>query len=215
MTKSFDNLSGLFLWNEKLSFFVGLTQVVSSSRLISVISERLFNQIKVCYNYTMVMPKKTELNEENVALLKDEFVITDPQTGQKVPLKLALGRKQIKIENSLLYSILLFGTLSDEQLNEYVKFNSGKMSQNDKIAHHLYNEASKKDKDAINALIELNVAIAKRDKTTIINFGGEATQVQDRSDSILDRLENELAEITEAETVPHALPDAAGDNPTS
>lgn len=158
----------------------------------------------------MVQPKKHDLDNTNLELLKDEFIITDPQTGERVPLKLALGRKQIKIENSLLYSILLFGTLSDDQLNEFVKLNTGKMSQNDKIAHYLYNQASQRDKDAISALIELNVAIAKRDKTTIINFGGEATATESRADSILDRLENELAEITEAETVnkPSALPDS-------
>lgn len=147
------------------------------------------------------MPKKHNLEDSNLELLKDEFVITDPQTGERVPLKLALGRKQIKIENSLLYSILLFGTLSDDQLNEFVKLNTGKMSQNDKIAHYLYQQASQRDKDAISALIELNVAIAKRDKTTIINFGGENASTESRADSILDRLENELAEITEAETV--------------
>ena len=147
------------------------------------------------------MPKKYDLENSDLELLKDEFVITDPQTGERVPLKLALGRKQIKVENSLLYSITLFGTLSDDQLNEFVRLNTGKMSQNDKIAHYLYNQASKFDKDAISALIELNVAIAKRDKTTIINFGGDASVVQDRADSILDRLENELASITEGETV--------------
>lgn len=149
----------------------------------------------------MVMPKKHDLDNSDLELLKDEFVITDPQTGERVPLKLALGRKQIKVENSLLYSIMLFGTLSDDQLNEFVKLNAGKMTQNDKISHYLYNQASKHDKDAISALIELNVAIAKRDKTTIINFAGDSTIVQDRADSILDRLENELAEITEGETV--------------
>lgn len=148
----------------------------------------------------MVAPKKYDL-ENNIELLKDEFIITDPATGEKVPLKLALGRKQIKVENSLLYSILLFGTLTDDQLNEFVKINSGKMSQNDKISHYLYSQASNRDKDAINALIELNVAIAKRDKTTIINFAGDSTMAQDRADSILDRLENELAEITEGETI--------------
>lgn len=148
----------------------------------------------------MVAPKKYDL-ENNIELLKDEFIITDPATGEKVPLKLALGRKQIKVENSLLYSILLFGTLTDDQLNEFVKINSGKMSQNDKISHYLYSQASNRDKDAINALIELNVAIAKRDKTTIINFAGDSTMAQDRADSILDRLENELSEITEGETI--------------
>lgn len=149
----------------------------------------------------MAQIKKHDLENANLELMKDEFIITDPQTGERVPLKLALGRKQIKIENSLLYSILLFGTLSDDQLNEFVKLNTGKMSQNDKIAHYLYQQASQRDKDAISALIELNVAIAKRDKTTIINFGGEAATTESRADSILDRLENELAEITEAETV--------------
>lgn len=148
----------------------------------------------------MAQPKKYDL-ENNLELLKDEFVITDPQTGERIPLKLALGRKQIKVENSLLYSIMLFGTLSDDQLNEFVRLNAGKMSQNDKISHYLYQQASVRDKDAINALIELNVAIAKRDKTTIINFAGDSTIVQDRADSILDRLENELAEITEGETI--------------
>ena len=148
----------------------------------------------------MAQPKKYDL-ENNLELLKDEFVITDPQTGERIPLKLALGRKQIKVENSLLYSIMLFGTLSDDQLNEFVRLNGKKMSQNDKISHYLYQQASQRDKDAINALIELNVAIAKRDKTTIINFAGDSTIVQDRADSILDRLENELAEITEGETV--------------
>ena len=148
----------------------------------------------------MAAPKKYDLEHSNLELLKDEFIITDPQTGERVPLKLALGRKQIKVENSLLYSILLFGTLTDDQLNEFVKLNAGKMSQNDKISHYLYSQASVRDKDAISALIELNVAIAKRDKTTIINFAGDQTIVQDRADSILDKLENELAEITEAET---------------
>lgn len=148
----------------------------------------------------MVAPKKHDLENSNLELLKDEFIITDPSTGEKVPLKLALGRKQIKVENSLLYSIMLFGTLTDDQLNEFVKINAGKMSQNDKISHYLYSQASNRDKDAINALIELNVAIAKRDKTTIINFAGDQTIVQDRADSILDRLESELADITEAET---------------
>ena len=148
----------------------------------------------------MAMPKKHDLTNSDLDLIKDEFVITDPATGEKVPLKLALGRKQIKVENSLLYSIMLFGTLTDDQLNEFVKVNAGKMSQNDKISHYLYQQASQRDKDTISALIELNVAIAKRDKTTIINFAGDQTIVQDRADSILDRLENELAEITEAET---------------
>lgn len=162
------------------------------------------------------MPKKYVLSDDNVSLLKDEFVITDPQTGEQVPLKLALGRKQIKIENSLLYSIMLFGTLSDDQINEFVKINGTKMSQNDKIAHHLYGQASKHDKDAINSLIELNIAIAKRDKTTVINFGGAETTVQDRADSILDRLENELSEITEAETVekPSLPPSSSTSNAT-
>lgn len=145
--------------------------------------------------------QKYDLSNTNLELLKDEFVITDPQTGEKVPLKLALGRKQIKVENSLLYSIMLFGTLSDDQLNEFVKINSGKMSQNDKIAHYLYSQASNKDKDAIGSLIELNIAIAKRDKTTVINFAGDATLVQDKADSIIDRLERDLAQITEGETV--------------
>ena len=148
----------------------------------------------------MAQPKKYDLENSNLELLKDEFIITDTQTGERVPLKLALGRKQIKVENSLLYSIMLFGTLTDDQLNEFVRLNAGKMSQNDKISHYLYQQASVRDKDAINALIELNVAIAKRDKTTIINFAGDQTIVQDRADSILDRLESELAEITEAET---------------
>lgn len=149
----------------------------------------------------MAQPKKHDLENSDLELLKDEFIITDPQTGEKIPLKLALGRKQIKVENSLLYSIMLFGTLSDDQLNEFVRLNGKKMSQNDKISHYLYQQASQRDKDAINALIELNVAIAKRDKTTIINFAGDSTIVQDRADSILDRLENELSEITEGETV--------------
>ena len=135
----------------------------------------------------------------DLALARDEWLITDPQTGQQVPLKVALGKKQIKIENSLLYSITLFGTFSDEQLNEFVRMNEGKLSQNDKISHYLYTQASKHDKEAINALIELNLAIAKRDKTTIINFTGDRTEVQDRADSILDRLENELAGLTEGE----------------
>ena len=135
----------------------------------------------------------------DLALARDEWLITDPQTGQQVPLKVALGKKQIKIENSLLYSITLFGTFSDEQLNEFVRMNEGKLSQNDKISHYLYTQASKHDKEAINALIELNLAIAKRDKTTIINFTGDRTDVQDRADSILDRLENELAGLTEGE----------------
>lgn len=149
----------------------------------------------------MAQPKKHDLENSDLELLKDEFIITDPQTGEKIPLKLALGRKQIKVENSLLYSIMLFGTLSDDQLNEFVRLNGKKMSQNDKISHYLYQQASQRDKDAISALIELNVAIAKRDKTTIINFAGDSTIVQDRADSILDRLENELSEITEGETV--------------
>lgn len=144
---------------------------------------------------------KLDLSTSNLELLKDEFVITDPTTGQQIPLKLALGRKQIKVENSLLYSIMLFGTLSDDQLNEFVKLNGKKMTQNDKIAHYLYSEASKHDKDAIGSLIELNVAIAKRDKTTIINFGEATEAVQDKADSILDRLEADLAQITEGETV--------------
>lgn len=148
----------------------------------------------------MAMPKKHDLDNTDIKLLKDEFVITDPQTGERVPLKLALGRKQIKIENSLLYSIMLFGTLTDDQLNEFVRINQRNMTQNDKISHYLYQQASQHDKDAISALIELNTAIAKRDKTTIINFAGDATIVQDRADSILDKLESELAEITEAET---------------
>lgn len=147
----------------------------------------------------MGLPKQHNLDNMDLALAKDEWLITDPQTGQQVPLKVALGRKQIKIENSLLYSITLFGTLSDEQLNEFVRMNEGKLSQNDKISHYLYTQASKHDKEAINALIELNLAIAKRDKTTIINFTGDRTEVQDRADSILDRLENELADLTEGE----------------
>lgn len=154
----------------------------------------------------MVMPKKHNLDNANLSLIKDEWCITDPATGQSVPIKLALGRKQIKVENSLLYSIMLFGTLSDDQLNAFVAGNRDKMTQNDKIAHYLYNQASQHDKDAINALIELNVAIAKRDKTTIINFAGEQTVVQDRADSILSRLEQELADITEAETSQPTLP---------
>lgn len=158
----------------------------------------------------MVMPKKHDLDNANLELMQDEFIITDPQTGERVPLKLALGRKQIKVENSLLYSIMLFGTLTDDQLNEFVKINAGKMSQNDKISHYLYQQASQRDKDAINALIELNVAIAKRDKTTIINFGGDSAQIQDRADSILERLEKELNEITEGETV-EKLPESTSD----
>lgn len=162
---------------------------------------------------------KLDLSTSNLELLKDEFVITDPTTGQQIPLKLALGRKQIKVENSLLYSIMLFGTLSDDQLNEFVKLNGKKMTQNDKIAHYLYSEASKHDKDAIGSLIELNVAIAKRDKTTIINFGEATEAVQDKADSILDRLEADLAQITEGETVEHSdaehsIADAT-DSPTS
>lgn len=157
----------------------------------------------------MAMPKKHDLDNADLTILKDEWLITDPATGQQVPLKLALGRKQIKVENSLLYSIMLMGTLSDEQLNAFVKLNEGKLTQNDKIAHYLYAEASKHDKDAIGALIELNTAIAKRDKTTIINFAGDQTIVQDRADSIIDRLEQELAEITEAETTEPRLPDAS------
>lgn len=149
----------------------------------------------------MVAPKKYDLENSDLELLKDDFIITDPQTGEKVPLKLALGQKQIKIENSLLYSIILFGTLSDDQINEFVRLNGKKMSQNDKISHYLYQQASQRDKDAISALIELNIAIAKRDKTTIINFSGDQAVTQDRADSILDRLEDELAEITEGETV--------------
>ena len=154
----------------------------------------------------MVMPKKYDLSNTDLELLKDEFIITDPKTGEKVPLKLALGRKQIKVENSLLYSIMLFGTLSDDQLNEFVRINTGKMTQNDKIAHYLYQQASQRDKDAINSLIELNIAIAKRDKTTIINFAGDSTVVQDKADSIIDRLEADLAQITEGETVDKELP---------
>ena len=163
---------------------------------------------------------KLDLSTSNLELLKDEFVITDPTTGQQIPLKLALGRKQIKVENSLLYSIMLFGTLSDDQLNEFVKLNGKKMTQNDKIAHYLYSEASKHDKDAIGSLIELNVAIAKRDKTTIINFGEATEAVQDKADSILDRLEADLAQITEGETVEktvdaeHSIAGAT-DSPTS
>lgn len=161
---------------------------------------------------------KLDLSTSNLELLKDEFVITDPTTGQQIPLKLALGRKQIKVENSLLYSIMLFGTLSDDQLNEFVKLNGKKMTQNDKIAHYLYSEASKHDKDAIGSLIELNVAIAKRDKTTIINFGEATEAVQDKADSILDRLEADLAQITEGETVEHSIVErdaGATDSPTS
>lgn len=161
---------------------------------------------------------KLDLSTSNLELLKDEFVITDPTTGQQIPLKLALGRKQIKVENSLLYSIMLFGTLSDDQLNEFVKLNGKKMTQNDKIAHYLYSEASKHDKDAIGSLIELNVAIAKRDKTTIINFGEATEAVQDKADSILDRLEADLAQITEGETVEHSIAEkvaGATESPTS
>lgn len=148
------------------------------------------------------MSKKYELDKQNIELMKEDFVLTDPQTGEKVPLKLALGRKQIKIENSLLYSIILFGTLTDDQINEFIKVNGQKMTQNDKIAHYLYAQASKRDKDAINSLIELNVAIAKRDKTTIVNFTNDDVRtVESRADSILDKLENELADITEGRVI--------------
>lgn len=145
------------------------------------------------------MTKKMISSDNALNKVGDDWFITDPQTGQQVPFKIALGRKQIKIENSLLFSVMLFGTLTTEQINEYVKMNDGKLTQNDKIAHYLYDQAGKHDKESIGALIDLNLAIAKRDKTTVINFTPDEA-VTTKADSIIDKLEQELANITEAET---------------
>ena len=102
-----------------------------------------------------------------------------------VPVKVAMGKRHLKVENSLLYSLMIFGSMSENECEEYKKICH---SMNDHISYMIYQKALTGNKFYIKLLADLTKELLKRERTTLVQV-----QTERRSDdvnSILEQIEN-------------------------
>lgn len=102
-----------------------------------------------------------------------------------VPVKVAMGKRHLKVENSLLYSLMIFGSMSENECEEYKKICH---SMNDHISYMIYQKALTGNKFYVKLLADLTKELLKRERTTLVQV-----QTERRSDdvtSILEQIEN-------------------------
>lgn len=132
--------------------------------------------------YGRIMKDNEEVEIVKLPKMKELYV----EDGEGiVPVKVAMGKRHLKVENSLLYSLMIFGSMSEKECEEYKKICH---SMNDHISYMIYQKALTGNKFYVKLLADLTKELLKRERTTLVQV-----QTERRSDdvnSILEQIEN-------------------------